>query len=230
MKATKPLSDHVHGTRRRGTNPDQIVTTPDTVRDVDTPIVRRTVKQSKDSHQEKDPVHVNVTVVVKKFAGTAKDETSTATAEAVVEQRPQKYFEHVQRPPEISALTTENKEDTSERPKSTEEQLRAASPEQKQVEHHERHTQSDTEQIVTETQKKRRRPKRISRTSQTYECVFRRMERDQHPDIRATSDTEKNMQTRKSQLRPRKKSPRKNLPVYLSTESFRCQPMPSLLI
>ncbi|CAF4603791.1 unnamed protein product, partial [Rotaria magnacalcarata] len=79
--------------------------------------------------------------------------------------------------------------------------------------------QSDTEQIITEKQKKHRRPKRISRTCQTYECVFRRMERDQQHDLRATSDTEKNIQTLKSQLRPRKKSPKKNYPLYLSTDS-----------
>lgn len=160
---------------------------------------------------------------MKKFSGTAKDETPSTTAEAVVEQKPQQYFEHVQRPPETLALTAESKDDMTERPKSTEEQPRAVSREQKQIEHHERHTQSDTEQIITETQKKRRRPKRVSRTSQTYECVFRRMERDQQHDIRVTSDTEKNIQTRKSQLRPRKKSPRKNLPVYLSTDSFKYQ-------
>ena len=83
-----------------------------------------------------------------------------------------------------------------------------------------RHVQSDTEQIVTEEQKKRRRPKRISRTSQTYECVFRRMEREQTQDLRTTSDTEKNIQTKKSQLRPRKKSPKRNQSVYLSADSF----------
>ena len=47
------------------------------------------------------------------------------------------------------------------------------------------------------------------------------MEREQQQDLRATSDTEKNMQTRKSQLRPRKRSPKKHLPVYLSADSFR---------
>lgn len=222
LKATQPMSDHLHSTRRRGSNKEQSLTTPDTVRDTDTPVVRRSVKQSKDSHQDKDPVHVNVTVVVKKFAGTAKDETPTTTTEAVVEKKSQQYFEPVHRPPEVPALTTENKDESTERPQSTDDQLRVPSPQQRQVEHHERHTQSDTEQIITETQKKRRRPKRISRTSQTYECVFRRMERDQQPDIRVTSDTEKNIQTRKSQLRPRKKSPRKHPPVYLSTESFKC--------
>lgn len=46
------------------------------------------------------------------------------------------------------------------------------------------------------------------------------MERDQQQDLRTTSDTEKNIQTRKSQLRPRKKSPKKNLPIYLSPDSF----------
>jgi hypothetical protein len=47
------------------------------------------------------------------------------------------------------------------------------------------------------------------------------MEREQQAEMRATSDTEKNIQTRKSQLRPRKKSPKKNHPVYLSSDSFR---------
>jgi hypothetical protein len=47
------------------------------------------------------------------------------------------------------------------------------------------------------------------------------MEREQQYDLRTTSDTEKNIQTRKSQLRPRKKSPKKNFPIYLSADSFR---------
>lgn len=86
---------------------------------------------------------------------------------------------------------------------------------------YDRHTQSDTEQIVTDQQKKRRRPKRISRTTQTYECVFRRMEHGEHEELRPTNDTEKNIQTRKSYLSPAPKSPRKHQPIYFSTEAFK---------
>ena len=86
---------------------------------------------------------------------------------------------------------------------------------------HERHTQSDTEQIITDKQKKRRRPKRISRTSQTYESVFRRMEREQHEELRPTNDTDKNIQTRRSCLRPRTRSPKRHYPFYLSTDAFK---------
>jgi hypothetical protein len=214
------MSDHLHSTRRRAQHKEQILTTPDTLPDTDTSTVRRTVKQTKDSHQDKDPVHVNVTVVVKKFAGTTKDGNPITTAEATVEQKPQQYFEPVQHPPETLPVPTENKDETIERPKSTEQQ-QISSKEQTLLENHDRHTQSDTEQIITDNQKKHRRPKRISRTCQTYECVFRRMERDQQQDLRTTSDTEKNIQTRKSQLRPRKKSPKRNLPIYLSTDSFK---------
>ncbi len=226
LKATKPMSDHLHSIRRRAPNKQQILTTPDTIPDSDTPIVRRTVKQTKDSNQDKDPVHVNVTVVVKKFAGTSKDGTAHTTAEAFVEQKPPQYVEPIQHPPEIlPPATTENQEkseESTERAKSTEHQ-QLKSSEEKVPEHSDRHTQSDTEQIITDKQKQRRRPKRISRTCQTYESVFRRMEREQQQDLRVTSDTEKNIQTRRSQLRQRKKSPKKNLPVYLSAESFRLE-------
>lgn len=85
----------------------------------------------------------------------------------------------------------------------------------------ERHTQSDTEQIITEKQKKRRRPKRISRTTQTYECVFRRMEREEHEELLPTNDTDKNIQTRKSQLCPTTKSPRRHYPIYISADAFK---------
>ncbi|CAF0766972.1 unnamed protein product [Rotaria sordida] len=88
---------------------------------------------------------------------------------------------------------------------------------------YDRHTQSDTEQIISEKQKKHRRPKRISRTTQTYECVFRRMEREQHEELRPTNDTDKNIQTRKSQLCPKPKSPRKHYPAYLSTDAFKIE-------
>jgi hypothetical protein len=91
----------------------------------------------------------------------------------------------------------------------------------KTITDNERHTQSDTEQIITEKQKKRRRPKRISRTTQTYECVFRRMENEQHEELRPTSDLDKNIQTKKSLLRPRKKSPKRRYPIYLSTDAFK---------
>jgi hypothetical protein len=214
------MSDHLHSTRRRTSNKEQILTTPDTIPDTDRSSGRRTVKKTKDSHHDKDPVHVNVTVVVKKFAGTTKDGAPVTTAEAVVEQKPQQYFEPVQHPPENLLASTETKDESLERRKSTE-QPRLPSSEEKMLEHNDRHTQSDTEQIITDNQKKRRRPKRISRTCQTYERVFRLMEREQQQELRATSDTEKTIQTRKSQLRPRKKSPKKNLPIYLSTDSFR---------
>lgn len=85
----------------------------------------------------------------------------------------------------------------------------------------ERHTQSDTEQVIGKKQKKRRRPKRISRTTQTYECVFRRMERDQHEELLPTNDTEKCVQTRRSCLRPITRSPRRHHPLYLSTDAFK---------
>jgi hypothetical protein len=212
------MSDYLHSTRRRAPNKEQILTTPDT----DTPVTRRTVKQSKDSNQDQDPVNVNVTVVVKKFAGTGNDGSSRTTAEAFIEQKPQQYFEPVQHPPAILPPATENDdkhEESSERPKSTEQQR--IEPSEQLTEHHDRHTQSDTEQIITEKQKKLRRPARVSRKCQTQECVFRRMEREQQYDLRAASDTEKNIQTRKSQLRPRKKSPKKNFPIYLSADSFR---------
>jgi hypothetical protein len=84
-----------------------------------------------------------------------------------------------------------------------------------------RYTQSDTEQILTEKRKKRRRPKRISRTTQTYECVFRRMERNEHEELRPTTDTDKNIQTRRSCLRPRTRSPKRHYPLYLSTDAFK---------
>lgn len=86
---------------------------------------------------------------------------------------------------------------------------------------HERQIQSDSEQVLNEKQKKRRRPKRISRTTQTYESVFRRMAREQHEELRPTTDLDKNMQTKQSCLRPRTRSPRKNYPIYLSSEAFK---------
>ncbi|CAF3514311.1 unnamed protein product [Rotaria socialis] len=86
----------------------------------------------------------------------------------------------------------------------------------------ERHTQSDTEQIITEKQKKRRRPKRVSRKTQTQECIFRRMEREQHDELRPVNDTDKNIQTRKSQLCPKSKSPKKH-PTYISTDAFKIE-------
>jgi len=212
LKATKPLSEYVQPTRRRAPNKEIALTTPDT----DTPTVRRTVKQNKDSNTDKDPVHVNVTVVVKKFASSSKEELGQTTAEAFVEPKLQPYFEPVQHPTEP---TQEKTEEINQRPRSIDHQ-QLKSSDDNFLEQIDRHVQSDTEQIVTEEQKKRRRPKRISRTSQTYECVFRRMEREQTQDLRTTSDTEKNIQTKKSQLRPRKKSPKRNQSVYLSADSF----------
>jgi hypothetical protein len=84
-----------------------------------------------------------------------------------------------------------------------------------------RNAQSDTEQIIPEKRKKRRRPKRISRTTQTYECVFRRMEREEHEELRPTIDTDKNIQTRQSCLRPKTKSPKRHYPLYLSSDAFK---------
>ncbi|CAF0856119.1 unnamed protein product [Didymodactylos carnosus] len=91
--------------------------------------------------------------------------------------------------------------------------------------HHqdERHVQSDSEQFVTAKQQKRRRPKRISRTTQTYDRVFRHMFKEEQQQLRYTSDTEKQIQTRKSALRPRKKSPKKHFPLYLSADTFRVE-------
>ncbi|CAF4305472.1 unnamed protein product [Rotaria sp. Silwood2] len=226
LKATKPISDHFHSTRRRAPNNEQILATPDTISNADTPTIRRTVKLSNDQNEDKEPVNVNVTVVVKKFSGTNDDRTSRTVTEAFIESKPQQYFEHVQHPPAIlpPSPATEDKEkseESIERPKTTEQQ--PTKSEEQFIEHHDREIHSDTEQIITEKQKHHRRPKRISRTCQTYECVFRRMEREQHNDLRATSDTEKNIQTLKSQLRPRKKSPKKNLPLYLSADSFRVE-------
>jgi hypothetical protein len=85
----------------------------------------------------------------------------------------------------------------------------------------ERRTQSDTEHILGEKRKKRRRPKRISRTTQTYECVFRRMERGEHEELRPTNDTDKNVQTRRSCLRPSAKSPKRHYPLYVSSDTFK---------
>lgn len=84
----------------------------------------------------------------------------------------------------------------------------------------ERQTQSDTEHVLGKKQKKRRRPKRISRTTQTYECVFRRMERDQHTELLPTNDTDKCIQTRRSCLRPATRSPKRHQ-NYLSTDAFK---------
>ena len=83
------------------------------------------------------------------------------------------------------------------------------------------HSKSDSEPNSTEKPKKRRRPKRISRTSQTYEAVFRRMEQDRTRELRATNDQDKSIQTRKSQLRPRGNSPKKQYPFYVSPEGFK---------
>ncbi|CAF2253394.1 unnamed protein product [Rotaria magnacalcarata] len=218
LKATKPLSDHFHDTHRHTSNKEQILRTPDTTSNIDTPTIRRTVKVTKDRSPDKDPVNVNVTVVVKKFAGTNEDGNTRTVTEA--------YFEPVQHPSEIlpSSSTIDDKEKVeipNDRPRSTDQPLFQSS--EQLISSNDRQIQSDTEQIITEKQKKHRRPKRISRTCQTYECVFRRMERDQQHDLRATSDTEKNIQTLKSQLRPRKKSPKKNYPLYLSTDSFRVE-------
>ncbi|CAF5139115.1 unnamed protein product, partial [Rotaria magnacalcarata] len=173
LKATKPLSDHFHDTHRHTSNKEQILRTPDTTSNIDTPTIRRTVKVTKDRSPDKDPVNVNVTVVVKKFAGTNEDGNTRTVTEA--------YFEPVQHPSEIlpSSSTIDDKEKveiSNDRPRSTDQPLFQSS--EQLISSNDRQIQSDTEQIITEKQKKHRRPKRISRTCQTYECVFRRMERD----------------------------------------------------
>jgi len=48
-----------------------------------------------------------------------------------------------------------------------------------------------------------------------------RIEREQNQELRPTNDTDKSIQTRKSQLRPKPKSPRKHYPVYLSADAFK---------
>ncbi|CAF0786436.1 unnamed protein product [Adineta ricciae] len=82
---------------------------------------------------------------------------------------------------------------------------------------------SDTEQAKP----KRRRPKRISRTTQTYEHIFRRMERDQHEELVPTNDTDKNCQTRKSQLSPQKRSSKKSYSIYISSDDYKFEPVNS---
>ncbi|CAF0898996.1 unnamed protein product [Adineta steineri] len=72
--------------------------------------------------------------------------------------------------------------------------------------YHDRHVESDTGEIKHEKQPKPRRPKRISRTTQTYEHVFRRMEREQNNELMPITDTDKHSQTKDSQLNPRTKS------------------------
>ncbi|UJR25607.1 hypothetical protein I4U23_006951 [Adineta vaga] len=173
LKATKPMSEHLHPTRRHVSN------------------------------QDKDPVNVNITLVVKKISDSENDRLTTA--EAFVHQESSQYFESPQH------STVQNIEKLKKRSKS--------------VEHHDRHTQSDSEQIITEKQKKHRRPKLISRTCQTYECIFRRMERERHQGLRAISAVEKNIQTRKSQVRSGNRSPKKYSSPYLSADSFKIEEM-----
>jgi hypothetical protein len=185
LKATKPMSDHLHSKNRRSPAKEQT----STVTDSDTQIVRRSFKQSKDSNENKDPVNVNVTVVVKNMKDEDDDETAGKT------------------------LLRPKNEEQSERNKSNKQRLFKSSTD------YDRNTQSDTEQIITEKQKKRRRPKHRSCKTQTYEKYFRA---DEHPELWPTNRTEKNIQTRMSQLCPRTRSPkRKNPPVYLSTDAFK---------
>lgn len=261
LKAMKPLADHTYGTRRRLVGKDRASTTPDTGRDGDTPVVRRNVKHSKDGTNEKDPVNVNVTVVVKKFSGSGSQRTPRTTTETYVEEasspmpvEAEVQQRHAQTPPSQTAILPENDveqeirqpeepyfnpvehsivvpeetteqvieekfDDIHERPKSTERQGVPSS--KHMVRYDDRYTQSDPELTNKGTQKRLRRPKRVSRKCQTNETVFRRMEREQQQELHAIAENEKNIQTRKSQLRPRKKSPKKTLPVYLSNESFR---------
>jgi hypothetical protein len=142
--------------------------------DSNTNTIRRSVKQSKDSSDDQDPVNVNVnvTVFVKNIPANPDNDNSAQRLN-------------------------------------------------KSTKDFDRHTQSDTEQIITEKQKKRRRPKRISRTTQTYERYFRHMDDEQSEELRPTNDRDKSIQTRKSQLRPKPKSPRKLYPVYLSADAFK---------
>jgi hypothetical protein len=176
------MPDHPQSIRRRIPAKDLNITTPDTEPDSNIHTVRRTVKKTKDLNEDKDPVNVNVTVLVKNLNNEDDDDSGGIT------QKPKEKKKSI-----------------------------------KSIIDNERHTQSDTEQIITEKQKKRRRPKRISRTTQTYECVFRRMEREreEHEELRPISDLDKTVQTRKSCLRPTPKSPKKHFPVYLSSDAFK---------
>lgn len=281
MKATKPMPEHLHGARRRGASREHPMSTPETLRDGETPVVRRVVKNAKESTQNKDPVNVNVTVVVKKFASSGRERSSNVTTEAYVDERStpspppprhqqaavthqeiesarpeteqqsareltqdpsemttnelaeeqpttveeqERYFETVSPPPEATEEPAVNDDEgqvdeSNIRPSSTDHAHSATS--KKVTLFEDRATQSDTEQSKPEIQKRRLRPKRISRTCQTYEHVFRRMEREQQQELRAVTDSDKNVQTRKSQLRPRKKSPKKDQSMYLSADSFR---------
>ena len=280
MKATKPMPEHLNGARRRGASREHPVSTPETIRDGETPVVRRVVKNAKESTQNKDPVNVNVTVVVKKFASSGRERSSNVTTEAYVDERStpsprprhqqaavthqeiesarpeteqqsarevtedasemtthepaeeqpttveerERYFETVSPPPEATEEPAVNDDEgqvdeSTIRPSSTDHAHSATS--KKVTLFEDRATQSDTEQSKPETLKRRLRPKRISRTCQTYEHVFRRMEREQQQELRAVTDSDKNVQTRKSQLRPRKKSPKKDQSMYLSADSFR---------
>ena len=176
LKATKPMSEHFHSTRRRASNRESLPNTHD----------RCTVTELNSFHQDKDPVNVNITLVVKKLSDG--ENPHTTTAEAFVDQ------EH---PP------TPNKKHVKQRSKS--------------VGHHDR----DVQQTTTEKPKKYRSPKYISRTCQTYECVFRRIERERQTESQRLSASEKSNQQRKSQLRSRTISPKKYLSPYLTADPFR---------
>jgi hypothetical protein len=174
LKATKPMSEQLHSTRERASSQQTLLIS----RARSTPTVSDTEKQSK------DPMNVNITVVIK----NASDDENVrlTTAEAVVDQ-------------ERSGML----ESSSQRKRS-----RSIDPS----------TQADTAPAVTQ---KHSRPKHISRTSQTYECVFRRMERGREHPLRVKSATEHSVPARTSQVRSRNRSPKKYLSPYLSADPVR---------
>ncbi|CAF0916669.1 unnamed protein product [Adineta ricciae] len=178
LKATKPMSEHFHSARRRTSNRESLPNTHD----------RCTVTELNGSRQDKDPVNVNITLVVKKLSDG--ENSPTTTAEAFVNQDHQ---------------PTPNKKHSKQRSKS--------------VGYHDH----DGQQTITEKSKKHRPPKHISRTCQTYECVFRRIERERQSESRRLSASAKSNQQQKSQLRSRTISPKKYLSPYLMADPFRIE-------
>ncbi|CAF0850638.1 unnamed protein product [Didymodactylos carnosus] len=225
-------------------------------------------KTSKSYEDNKTPVNINVTVVVRKVEG----EEDSPTAEVVVEKSSAKtkssrvkkieqtldnttplkpafdlqdnnkkkseneqhkkdelshqpLFDHVQKPSK-SPREEQHKpsvDEETKRPQSIQQKPHGALDLYTHQHEDERHTQSDSEQFITTKQQKRRRPKRISRTTQTYEKVFKVIMKEEQQHLRYTSDTEKQIQTRKSELRPRKTLPKKHFPLYLSADTFRVE-------
>lgn len=170
------MVEHLHSTRRRTSNRESIPNTHD----------QYTIQESNDSNQDKDPVNVNITLVVTKLSDGENPHATTAEAFANQEHSP-----------------APNQKFSKQRSKS--------------VGHHDH----DEEQTIAGKLKKHRPPKQISRTCQTYECVFRRMERERQQESRRFSASGKLNQQRKSQLRSRTVSPKKYLSPYLTADPFR---------